>query len=140
MYEMSAVATEPSPVLLDWKSQTPKYLVPPCTERASGKGPVIDLGLDHGDLLLITLGINHVAEYENLWISVWGSTDGVDWGEGPLVALPQKSYCGIYSTFLNLSKHPYVRYLRVYWTMAYIGKGQRTPLFGFSVSAQESRH
>ncbi len=138
MYEMSAVATEP-PLLPDWSTHAAQYLVPPCTERSDGQGPVVDLGLDRSDLFVITLGINHVAEHECLTISVWGSVDGVDWGDEPLVALPDKCYCGVYSTFLDLAKHPQVRYLRVQWNMLRWGNGRsRRHCSAFRVTAQES--
>jgi hypothetical protein len=124
---------------LDWTTHAPQYLVPPCTLRSDGRGPVVDLGLDRGDLFLVTLGINHVAERQCLTVTVRGSADGAEWGDRPLIALPQKCYCGVYSTFLDLSKHPQVRYLQVQWTMTRWGKGDHLPLFGFSVTVQESK-
>ncbi|MBZ5611396.1 MAG: hypothetical protein LAP38_24300 [Acidobacteriia bacterium] len=138
MYQSIALTDDSSHLSLDGTANAPQYLVPPCTERSDGMGPVADLGLDHAGLLVITLGINHVLEHEGIAVSVWGSADGSDWGTKPLVSLPQKCYCGIYSTFLDLSKHPQVRYLRVRWNMVRWGKWEHVPLFGFYVSAQES--
>ena len=134
----SASTAEPPPLLPDWTSHAFQYLVPPCTLRSDGKGPIVDLGLARGDLFQITVAISHVAERACLCVSVWGSADGADWGEKPLTALPQKCYCGVYSTFLDLSKHPYVRYLQVEWNMTRWGKGDHLPLFGFSVTVQPS--
>lgn len=114
------------------------YLVPECIAHADGVGPIIDLGAHCGKLLTLTVGINHVIEQERLIISVWGSTDGIDWGTKPLVASPQKHYCGIYSTFLNLARYPKVRYLRAEWHMSRWGKEDPTPMFRFYVFAEES--
>ncbi len=113
-------------------------LLSPCLGRADGTGPTVDLGLDHGDLFVISMGINHVIENERLTLSIWGSVDGNDWGDKPLVSFPPKAYCGIYSTFLNLAGHPRVRYLRSKWNMVRLGHGEGSPLFGFYASAQES--
>ena len=85
---------------------------------------------------MLSMCINHVIEKETLTVTVWGSVDGIEWGEKPLVSFPSKSYCGVYSTFLNLSSHPHIRYLRVQWNMARYGRGHWEPVFGFSVSIQ----
>ncbi len=116
----------------------PQYLVPPRIERSDGMGPVVDLGLHRPNLLVITLGINHVLEHEWLRVSVWGSADASDWGLKPLASLPPKCYCGINSMFLDLAKNPEIRYLRVQWNMLRWGRSDHTPLFGFYVAAEES--
>jgi hypothetical protein len=116
----------------------PKFLVPEDVARANGTGSVVDLDVGQGKLLVLTLGINRVLEQEALQINIWGSMDKDDWGMRPLLAFPPKSYCGIYSQLLNLSKHPAVRYLRVEWKMSRWGRSSSDPLFGFSVFADES--
>jgi hypothetical protein len=118
--------------------RTTYRLLSPSLECGDGTGPAIDLGRDHADLLVISMGINHVIENERLTISIWGSMDGNDWGDTPLVSFPPKAYCGIYSTFLNLAAHPHVRCLRATWNMVRWGQRQGTPLFGFYATAQES--
>ena len=118
--------------------RTAYRLLSPCLDRRDGTGPTIDLGLDPASLLVISMGINHVIENERLTLSIWGSVDGNDWGEKPLVSFPPKAYCGVYSTFLNLAAHPQVRYLRAKWNMVRCGHGDGEPLFGFYVSARES--
>ena len=118
--------------------RTTYRLLSPCLERGTGAGPAIDLGLDRGNLFVISMGINHVIENERLTLSIWGSLDGNNWGEQPLVSFPPKSYCGVYSTFLNLAAHPHVRYLRAKWSMARGTRGDKPPLFGFYITAQES--
>jgi len=84
------------------------------------------------------MGIHHVIENEKLIVSIWGSPDGNNWGDKPLVTFPPKSYCGIYATFLNLSRHPEIRYLRASWSMDRFGRGGQDPMFGFQISVQES--
>jgi len=125
---------DPSSVM----ERTTYRLLSPCLECGDGTGPTIDLGLDHASLLVISMGINHVIENERLTLSIWGSVDGNDWGDNPLVSFPPKAYCGVYSTFLNLAAHPEVRYLRAKWNMVRWGRSDGDPLFGFYASAQES--
>ena len=111
-----------------------RALLSPCLQRTDGTGPTVDLGPRHAELVLLSMCINHVTEKETLTVSIWGSVDGIEWGDKPLASFPPKSYCGLYSTFLNLASHPHVRYLRVQWKMARYGRGRWDPVFGFSVS------
>ena len=116
----------------------PKFLLPECITRADGVGPKIELGAVSGKLLVLTLGINRIVEQERLVLSIWGSSNGVDWGTKPLASFPPKFYCGMYSILLNLAKFPDVRYVRSEWKMNRWGKSDQTPLFGFYVFAEES--
>lgn len=115
-----------------------EYLVPEHLERSNGIGPSIELGEKRGELLLITLGINHVLEQESLTLFIWGSTDGESWGLKPLGAFNQKDYCGVYVEWLNLAEHPEVRYLRASWQMNRWRRDHDSPLFGFFVSMEAS--
>jgi len=116
----------------------PKYLLPDDIARENGTGPLVDLDAGQAKLLVLTLGINRVLEQGALQIIIWGSKDKQDWGTGPLLTFPPKSYCGMYSQLLNLSKHPAIRYLRVEWRVSRWAKTSSAPLFGFSVFADES--
>ena len=116
----------------------PQVLLPERITQTDGNGPKIDVGADQGKLLVLTLSIDSVVEKEGLVIAVWGSSDGRDWGLKPLLTLPEKFYCGMYSTLLNLAKYPAVQYVRVEWKMRRWGKGNPAPQFGFSVFTERS--
>jgi len=116
----------------------PKYLVPDCTVRAPGVGPEIELGASAGKLLVLTLGIDRSIQQQGLTLQVWGSPDQVNWGTKPLLAFPQKYYCGMYSLLLNLAKTPNVRYLRAAWKVNRWGKDDSAPTFVFFVYVEES--
>ena len=103
-----------------------------------GFGPVIELDAETAKLLVLTLGITRAVERESLEVAVWGSEDGESWGSKPLVKYPQKFYCGLYSTLLNLAAHPKVHYLRVSWKVERFAARDVTPMFGFYVFVQES--
>jgi hypothetical protein len=115
-----------------------KFLLPENIACTDGIGPDVDLAVDRGKLLVITLRIDRVIEQEALTISIWGSSDTSNWGVGPLMSFPSKYYCGIYSRLLNLAKHPDVRYLRIEWKMSRWAKRESSPLFGFYVFAEGS--
>jgi hypothetical protein len=76
----------------------PQVLLPEQIAQSDGIGPKVDVRADQGTLLVLTLSIDQVAEKEGLVLSVWGSSDGRDWSQKPLLTLPQKYYCGMYST------------------------------------------
>jgi hypothetical protein len=116
----------------------PNFLLPESIARADGAGPEIDLGSQQGKLLVLTLGITRIIEQESLEVSVWGSSDGENWGVRPFATFPPKFYCGLYSTLLNLSSRPEVRYARVQWKMSRWSRGDVMPMFGFYVYAEES--
>ncbi len=115
----------------------PNFLLPESIARADGMGPEIELGSQQGKLLVLTLGITRIIEQESLEASVWGSSDGANWGVRPFATFPPKFYCGLYSTLLNLASRPEVRFVRVQWKMSRWSKGE-TPMFGFYVYAEES--
>lgn len=106
--------------------------------QSDGIGPTVDAGPDQGKLLVLTLSVDSVVEKEGLVVSVWGSSDGCDWGPKSLLTLPEKYYCAMYSAWLNLAKYPAVRYLRVEWKMRRWGNGNPVPNFGFSVFTERS--
>jgi hypothetical protein len=116
----------------------PNFLLPESIARADGIGPDIDLGSQSNKLLVVTLGIDQIIEQESLEISVWGSADAKNWGVRPLATFPPKFYCGIYSTLLNLSSRPDIRFARVSWKMTRWTKGEDMPMFEFYVYTEES--
>ena len=116
----------------------PKCLLPESLRNGDGVGPVMSLDDHSSKLLVVTLGITEVVERMGLTVSVWGSSDQVEWGAKALVTFRQRQYCGVYSVLLNLAMRPEVQYLRVQWSMHRWGKGERTPLFGFEVFLEES--
>ena len=116
----------------------PNFLLPESVARADGKGPEIDLGSNQAKLLVLTLGITRILEQESLEVSVWGTSDGQNWGSRPIATFPPKFYCGLYSILLNLVSRPDIRRVRVQWSMSRWSKREVTPMFGFYVFAEES--
>jgi len=113
------------------------FVLPETTIREAGTGPAMDLGGSRGGLILVTLGITRIIEQESLDVSIWGSTDTVEWGAKPVAAFPQKFYCGTYQILLDLREHPDIRHVRAKYQATRWGKGDPKPLFGAYVFAQE---
>ncbi|MFZ3211115.1 MAG: hypothetical protein WA188_06330, partial [Terriglobales bacterium] len=91
-------------------------LIPDKTEvRDKGEGVVIDVSSAAGKVLLLTLTIADIIEQQSLDVAVWGSPDGTNWGEKPLLSFPQKFYRGKHPLLLDLSKHPETKFLRARW-------------------------
>jgi len=115
----------------------PTFLLPETTVREAGTGSELDLDSFQGKPLLLTLGITRIIEQESLDVTIWGSADGKEWSAKPLLAFPQKFYCGTYQMVLDLSQHADVKFLRAKWGAQRWGKGDPKPLFGFYLFAQQ---
>jgi len=115
----------------------PQFLLSETTVREAGAGPELALGDQQGETLLLTLGITRIIEQESIDISVWGSADAEDWGTKPLLAFPQKFYCGTYQILLDLSERPEIKHLRCKWQVNRWGKGNRKPVFTIYLFVQQ---
>jgi hypothetical protein len=114
------------------------FLLPETVARQDGTGSVLEVDSEfESRVVRLTLGITRIIAQENLDVSVWGSEDGSHWR--PLHSFPQKFYCGTYSTVLNLTQHPDVKYLRAEWRMGRLIQEERAPLFEFYLLAGELR-
>ncbi len=114
------------------------FLVPEKTVvTAKGDGPALDASAAVGKALLLTLTITRIIEQESLDLSIWGSSDGQDFGAKPLLAFPQKFYAGEHPLLLDLAKTPAVKFLRAHWEVGRWGRGSETPMFEFQLSARE---
>lgn len=114
------------------------FVLPESVARADGVGPEVDVGRRRGKLLVLTLGITRILEQESLEVSIWGSSDGENWGPKPISKFPPKFYCGMYSILLNMASCPEVRFVRAQWKMSRWSKRETMPMFGFYVYAEES--
>src|SRR5262249_2922474 len=107
----------------------PQFLLPETTVREAGTGSEISVSDQQGETLILTLGITRIIEQESIDISIQGSADGSDWVTKPLVAFPQKFYCGTYQILIDLAAHPNIKFLRARWQVNRWGKGDPKPLF-----------
>ena len=115
-----------------------RYLVPPeAVIEADGEGVGLELGTLAGKPLLIVLRIDETIEQESLHVSIWGSTDGRQWGEKALFWYPQKFYRGASPAALDLSQRPEIKFLKARWETNRWGRGYPRPYFKFGIEIQE---
>jgi hypothetical protein len=104
---------------------------------AKGDGPTADVSNAASRVFLVTLEITQIIEQESLDVSIYGSADGAAWDAKPVVAFPQKFYCGQSPLLLNLTAHPDVKFVRAHWEVARWGRGVETPMFEFGARLKE---
>ena len=102
-----------------------------------GDGSPLDVSSAAGKVLLLTLTITNIIEQQSLDVAVWGSPDGANWGEKPLLSFPQKFYRGQHLLLLDLSKHPDIKFLRARWDVGRWGHHAEGPRFELELSVKE---
>jgi hypothetical protein len=118
--------------------QASDYLVPPETAIDSpGAGAPFELGPRTGKLLLIVLRVTEIIEQESLLLSIWGSTDGKDWGAKGLFQFPERFYCSATPASLDLARRPEIRFLQARWHVNRWGRGYPRPFFKIAVEIQD---
>jgi hypothetical protein len=114
------------------------YLLPETVAVGDGAGPVVAVETI-GAKTRLYLEITRAPERGALEVAIWGSADGVEWGDRPLIQFPQKFYCGRYAVDVDLSEAPAIHHLKVTWRMSCWADAQkRSPLFGFLVASANS--
>jgi len=102
-----------------------------------GVGTALALGALVAKPLLVVLRVEEIIEQESLHVSVWGSTDGNDWGQKPLFWFPQIFYRSITPAALDLQQRPEVKFLQARWEVNRWGRGTPRPYFSLSINVQE---
>ena len=116
-----------------------RYLVPELAACSDGCGPVFELSSsERGKLLVVTLAINCVLEYETLSVSIWGSPDTENWGTAALASFSPKYYCGVYSILLNLAARPNIKYIRADWRIQPWKSRTKEVMFDFYIAVEPS--
>ncbi|HYN16354.1 MAG TPA: hypothetical protein VES66_11270 [Terriglobales bacterium] len=105
--------------------------------RDKGDGSPLDVSSAAGKVLLLTLTITDIIEQQSLDVAVWGSPDGANWGEKPLLSFPQKFYRGQHPLLLDLSKHLDIKFLRARWGVGRWGHHAEGPRFELELSIKE---
>jgi hypothetical protein len=114
----------------------PLFLIEETTVRESGESPIFTLGERTEQPLLLTLGITHAVEHENMDVDFYVSEDGRKWPEKPALSFPKKCYCGTYQLLLPEASG---RFLKAVWRVSRWGKDNGRPFFRFYVFAQPVR-
>lgn len=112
-------------------------LIPPATRMtANGDGEARDISGSQTRTFLCSLTIADQIEQESVDISIWGSSDGQDWGKHPLLKMPQRFYRGETRQILDLTARSEIRFVRAKWELTRWGRVAPHPMFviGFHLS------
>ena len=105
--------------------------------EANGDGQAFDVSACETRTFLCHLTIADQIEQESLDVSLWGSSDGQDFGKRPLLKIPQQFYCGSTKMVLDISLRPEVRFLRAKWEVNRWGRVSPVPMFVAGLDVQE---
>jgi hypothetical protein len=113
-------------------------LVPAGTRiTAKGEGQAFDVGGSPTRTFLCVMHITEVIEQESLDVAIWGSPDGQNWGQKPILKLPQRFYRGETRMVLDLSVRPEVKFIQARWEVNRWGRVAPTPMFVFGLQLTE---
>jgi hypothetical protein len=113
-------------------------LVPRGTRvEANGAGAAFDISGSPTRTFLCTLTIDDQIEQESIDLSVWGSADGENWGQMPLLRLPQQFYRGQATLVLDVSLRPEVKLIHAKWELNRWGRVAPLPMFVIGVEVAE---
>jgi hypothetical protein len=105
-------------------------IIPPQTKlESNADGRAFDISAATTRTFLCELSVTDQLEQESLDVSLWGSTDGQDFGKKPYLKIPQQFYRGTTKMVLDLSLRPEVRFLRARWELNRWGRVAPTPMF-----------
>jgi hypothetical protein len=105
-------------------------LISPGTQlTANGEGQPFDITSSQTRTFLCTMEITDQMEQESVDISVWGSTDGTDFGKMPLLKMPQRFYRGETRQVLDLSLKPEICFIRAKYDLTRWGRVAPHPMF-----------
>jgi hypothetical protein len=114
---------------------SPVFLLTEQVVRECGEGRPVPIDGPHDGPIRLTLEITRIIQQENLEVAILGSSDGRSWQR--LAAFPHKSYCGTYSMILDPPRHRDIQYLKTQWSVDRWQSGEKDPLFGFYVFAED---
>ena len=82
-------------------------LIPADTKlESNGTGQSFDISATETRTFLCCLTISDQIEQESLDVSIWGSADGQDFGNWPLLKIPEQFYRGSTKMVLDFSIRP----------------------------------
>jgi hypothetical protein len=108
------------------------------TTESPGQSSPLELGSLAGKMLLLVLRIEETLEQESLHVSIWGSSDGENWGATALFWFPQRFNTGVTPAALDLGLRPELKFLQTRWEVNRWGRGVPRPYFKFGVEIQEA--
>ena len=97
--------------------------------QENGRSEPVDIRASATRTFYCTMTIREQIEQESVDVSIWGSTDGENWGTQPLLRLPQQFYRGETRAVLELKLVPEVNFIRAGWDLNRWGRVAPLPMF-----------
>jgi|SRR5579862_625398 len=97
--------------------------------RENGHGETVDIRSSSTRTFFCTMVIREQIEQESVDVSIWGSTDGENWGTHPILKLPQQFYRGETRAVLELALVSEVNFIRAGWELNRWGRVAPLPMF-----------
>ena len=97
--------------------------------RENGHGETVDIRSSSTRTFYCTMVIREQIEQESVDVSIWGSTDGENWGTHPILKLPQQFYRGETRAVLELALVSEVNFIRAGWELNRWGRVAPLPMF-----------
>jgi hypothetical protein len=105
-------------------------LIPDNTKlETNGIGGAFNISESTTRTFFCALRIADQIEQESLDVSIWGSSDGREFGKNPLLKLPQQFYRGVCKMVLDVSLKPKVNFVRAKWELNRWGRVIPQPMF-----------
>jgi hypothetical protein len=95
----------------------------------NGTGEPVDVRASQTRTFFCHLVITDQIEQESIDVSIWGSSEGQDWGTQPLLRLPQQFYKGETRALLDLTMVPEVNFIHARWDLNRWGRVAPEPMF-----------
>ena len=113
-------------------------LIPQATlVHANGYSEKMDVRTSATRTFFCILRISDQIEQESADVSIWGSTDGENWGTHPILKLPQQFYRGETRAVLDLTLVPEVNFIRAGWELNRWGRVAPLPMFVLGLHLKE---
>ena len=103
----------------------------------NGDGFAVDLRASQTRTFLCKLDILDQIEQESLDVSIWGSTDGENFGTKPILKIPQRFYRGDTKQVLDLTLLPEIHFVRARWDLFRWGRVAPHPMFVIGLRLEE---
>jgi hypothetical protein len=103
----------------------------------NGEGEKIDISATSTRTFFCVMIISDQIEQESIDVSIWGSSDGENWGAHPILKLPQCFYRGETRAVLELVLVPEVKFIRARWELNRWGRVAPLPMFRVGLHLEE---
>jgi hypothetical protein len=105
--------------------------------KENGFGAAVDIRTSQTRTFFCVMNVTDQIEQESVDVSIWGSTDGQNWGTHPVLKLPQQFYRAETRAVLDLTLVPEINFVRGGWDLNRWGRVAPLPMFVLGLRVTE---